>query len=73
MPALPDDLVTALSAAGFTPLIITMRHAAAAGALPLHHRDPLDRLLIAQALLDDLPVATADAAFATYGCRVVWR
>jgi PIN domain nuclease of toxin-antitoxin system len=39
--------------------------------LPLHHRDPFDRMLVAQALSDDLTVLTADPVFAKYGVRVV--
>jgi PIN domain nuclease of toxin-antitoxin system len=39
--------------------------------LPLHHRDPFDRILIAQALSDDLTVLTADPVFAKYGVRMV--
>jgi PIN domain nuclease of toxin-antitoxin system len=40
-------------------------------SLPLHHRDPFDRMLVAQALSDDLTVLTADPVFAKYGVRVV--
>ncbi|MGH7448038.1 MAG: type II toxin-antitoxin system VapC family toxin [Longimicrobiales bacterium] len=45
---------------------ITHQHALRAGALPPHHRDPFDRLLISQAQLEDLPIMTADAVFARY-------
>jgi PIN domain nuclease of toxin-antitoxin system len=40
--------------------------------LPFHHRDPFDRLLVAQALELDLPIVTADRAFKKYGIRLVW-
>ncbi len=55
----------------FQPLSITVRHALAAGALPLHHRDPFDRMLIAQAQLEDLTIVTSDAAFDDYDVRTV--
>jgi PIN domain nuclease of toxin-antitoxin system len=48
------------------PLSITHQHALRAGGLPPHHRDPFDRLLIAQAQLEALPIMTADVAFALY-------
>jgi PIN domain nuclease of toxin-antitoxin system len=53
------------------PLHITHQHATRAGGLPLLHRDPFDRLLIAQAGLEDLPIMTADPRFAAYGIRVI--
>jgi PIN domain nuclease of toxin-antitoxin system len=49
-----------------TPLPITHQHGLRAGALPPHHRDPFDRMLIAQAQLEGLPIMTADAVFAAY-------
>ncbi len=45
----PDDLELQLDEGGFTVLPLSMRHGLVAGALPVHHRDPFDRLLIAQA------------------------
>lgn len=56
----------------FAPLSVDMRHAVAVGALPLHHRDPFDRLLIAQALVDDLLLVSADNKFDAYGVRRLW-
>jgi PIN domain nuclease of toxin-antitoxin system len=56
---------------GMTPLPITADHAARVEALPLHHRDPFDRLLIAQALTENLTVVTADTRFAAYGVRLL--
>ena len=55
-----------------TFLPITHAHALAAAALPLHHRDPFDRLLIAQAQVEDAVVLTADKAFAAYDVRTAW-
>jgi PIN domain nuclease of toxin-antitoxin system len=51
---------------GFQPLAITVDHALAVRALPNHHPDPFDRLLIAQANLEALTIVTADAAFQKY-------
>lgn len=52
-------------------LSITHQHALRAGGLPHHHKDPFDRLLIAQAQLEGLPVMTADAAFGMYDVECV--
>lgn len=52
-------------------LDITHQHTLRAGALPPHHRDPFDRLLIAQARVEGLPVMTADPAFAQYEVDIV--
>jgi PIN domain nuclease of toxin-antitoxin system len=53
-------------------LPMTHAHAEAAAQLPLHHRDPFDRMLIAQAQIEDAVIVTADAAFAAYDVRTVW-
>ena len=57
---------------GFDSLPILSPHALHVATLPPIHRDPFDRLLIAQAQVEDLPVITADAHFARYGVEVVW-
>jgi len=57
---------------GFLPLSIEMRHGIAAGQLPRHHVDPFDRMLIAQAMLENLTVVTHDQAFAAYDVTVLW-
>lgn len=62
----PGDLEAQVAHARFTPLPITFAHAAAAGALPRHHDDPFDRMLIAQAGLEGLTVVTRDRRFAAY-------
>jgi PIN domain nuclease of toxin-antitoxin system len=51
---------------GFEVLPIQPAHGIAAGRLPRHHRDPFDRMLIAQALTEDLTLVSADGAFAAY-------
>lgn len=68
----PEDLIERAEGAGAELLSITPRHARAAGALPYHHRDPFDRLLIAQAQLERCAIVTGDRAFPAYGVTVVW-
>jgi PIN domain nuclease of toxin-antitoxin system len=55
-----------LAATSFAPLSISIRHAEAVGALPTHHRDPFDRMLIAQALVEGLVIVTKDSVFRLY-------
>jgi len=56
---------------GFDPLAITFEHAELAGGLPQHHSDPFDRLLIAQAMVEDLELVTKDRVFGHYDVRVL--
>jgi PIN domain nuclease of toxin-antitoxin system len=53
-------------------LAISSAHLLRAAALPFHHRDPFDRLVIAQAEVEHLPIVTSDANFALYGATIVW-
>jgi PIN domain nuclease of toxin-antitoxin system len=62
----PRDLPERVAEARFVPLAITLEHAVAAGKLPLHHRDPFDRMLIAQAQLEGLTIVTRDPRFDPY-------
>jgi PIN domain nuclease of toxin-antitoxin system len=57
----------------FQILSITGAHAQLAGDLPLHHRDPFDRMLIAQAMLEGLTLVSGDAVFPTYGIKLLWN
>lgn len=57
---------------GFRELPITTRHALKAGALPGEHRDPFDRMLAAQGLLESVPVVSADIAVADLGAERLW-
>ena len=68
----PDDLPAQILADGFAWMSVEPAHAWAVRSLPLHHRDPFDRLLIAQAIVERLPVVTADARFAAYGVEACW-
>ena len=71
-----DDLVMqfayVLAESGFTQLPVSCEHAIAAGSLDLRHRDPFDRLLIAQALGEDLTMLSIDKRFDLYGVRRLW-
>jgi PIN domain nuclease of toxin-antitoxin system len=53
-------------------LSITFRHIVKVRSLDLHHRDPFDRLLIAQALEEDIPILSCDTAFDHYGIKRLW-
>jgi PIN domain nuclease of toxin-antitoxin system len=57
---------------GFSPLPVTLEHADAVRGLPPHHRDPFDRLLVAQAQVERLVVLTRDAVFRSYDIDVRW-
>ncbi len=60
------DLTGEIAANGFVELPLSARHAAKAGALPRHHDDPFDRMLIAQAQSEELVLITRDRAFRAY-------
>lgn len=53
-------------------LPITVQHAIGVSTLPLHHRDPFARLLIAQAITEVIPLVTADEALGTYAVQRLW-
>jgi PIN domain nuclease of toxin-antitoxin system len=63
----PEDLLRSIEAEAFHELPIRFEHAHFAGSLPLHHGDPFDRILIAQAQLEGLTIVTRDLAFKAYG------
>ena len=67
----PDDLEAAIREQGFAPLLVTFHHAELAGALPPHHRDPFDRMLIAQTQAEGLVLVTRDASMMPYGIRTM--
>lgn len=62
----PDDLDAALLASGFLELPVTIAHATAAGQLPDYHNDPFDRMLVAQAMIENLMLVTRDKYIAKY-------
>jgi PIN domain nuclease of toxin-antitoxin system len=57
---------------GFVGLPISLRHAQVAGSLPGPHRDPFDRMLIAQAMLDKLVIVSNEQPFDAYGVARLW-
>jgi PIN domain nuclease of toxin-antitoxin system len=67
----PAPVEEALRANGFSELPITLAHARRAGTLPHHHRDPFDRMLIAQALIEGLVQVTRDRHAAAYGINLL--
>ncbi len=70
--AIAADLDQAIADQGFLGLPISPRHGQAAGSLPGPHRDPFDRMLIAQAMLEDLVLVSNEQAFDAYGVRRSW-
>lgn len=66
------DVVGCVSSQGFSPLDITLLHAQKAGALGGIHRDPFDRMLIAQAQLEDVALVSDDDVFDDYDVRRFW-
>jgi PIN domain nuclease of toxin-antitoxin system len=67
----PDDLPVALAVNNFLELPITIEHSQKLYQLPLHHNDPFDRIMIAQAMSEDLTFMTRDAKIALYDIRIV--
>jgi len=67
-----DQLPTYIQKARFTTLDVVVEHALLAGRLPGPHRDPFDRMLIAQARILNVPVVTTDPVFGNYRVVVVW-
>ena len=70
--SLPVDLETMVASQGFAVLSITFPHLTRLAGLPRLHRDPFDRIIIAQGLAEGIPIATGDRVFAAYGVQVVW-
>ena len=67
----PDDLVSAIEATHFVGLPITLVDAATAAGLPPHHRDPFDRMLVAQSRRVGAVIVTRDPAFWAYGVELL--
>ena len=67
----PDNLDAIVEDEGFARLAVSFFHGEQAGALPPLHRDPFDRMLIAQAQAEGLEIVTSDARIAAYGIRTV--
>jgi PIN domain nuclease of toxin-antitoxin system len=66
-----DEFVAALREGGFQELSVTARHASRVAELPTHHRDPFDRMLVAQSLVEAMFLLTQDQPLAAYGPSVL--
>jgi PIN domain nuclease of toxin-antitoxin system len=69
---LPDTMEAGVFASGFEKLLITFAHAQRSAALPQHHRDPFDRMLIAQAQSEELTLVSHDRLLAPYEVEILW-
>ncbi len=71
LPPTPEPIATAITTTGLLELPFTLAHGQAVTDLPWRHKDPFDRMIIAQAQVEGLPVATSDHVFQKYGLRLV--
>lgn len=69
---LAQDFEAAIAAQGFDELAITVRHARIAGEMNIDHKDPFDRLLIAQAQAEDMVLVSNEARFDGFGVKRLW-
>jgi|SRR5271166_664407 len=67
-----DYLAGKLTMNGVSVLPLTFAHVRRLEEIPLHHRDPFDRILVAQSLEENLPLVTSDTAFKNYSVRLIW-
>ncbi len=67
-----DYLAEKLKMNGVSILPLTFSHVRRLSGIPLHHRDPFDRILIAQSMEENLPLVTSDTAFEQYSVRTIW-
>ena len=68
---IPKEFLAAVRSEAFELLPISAEHADAVGALPDHHRDPFDRLLVAQAMVENLSIVSSDEMFPRYPPRII--
>ncbi|MBN8822602.1 MULTISPECIES: type II toxin-antitoxin system VapC family toxin [unclassified Spirosoma] len=66
------ELFSFLDRNRFWVMPIELEHLVQLQGLPYHHKDPFDRLIIAQALSENISIATRDSVFSTYGLRIIW-
>jgi PIN domain nuclease of toxin-antitoxin system len=69
---LPDTIEAGVLASGFEKLLITFSHAERVASLPIHHRDPFDRMLVAQAQAEGLTLVTHDRLLEPYEVEILW-
>lgn len=67
-----DVFESELRIMGYASLAVSVPHALHAGMLPRHHADPFDRMIIAQSLVEDLPILSNDTVFDRYGVARIW-
>lgn len=67
-----DEIASAIEDVGFDELAVRIAHARRLRTLPAHHRDPFDRMLVAQALEEGLTIVTRDRQLTTYGAPTMW-
>ena len=73
LPASPGHfLPECMSQFAFEALPIKMKHVLHVETLPMHHKDPFGRILIAQSLVENLPILTSDPIIAKYGVEIIW-
>jgi PIN domain nuclease of toxin-antitoxin system len=70
--AFSAEMPRRLEMLGFSPLAVTLDHALRAGQLPGPHKDPFDRILIAQAQAENLALVSSERVFDVYGIRRIW-
>jgi len=70
--AVPQEYVSLLLGAGVQALAVSVDHAAAVEGLPWHHRDPFDRMLVAQASIEGAALVSRDDALRPYGVTLIW-
>jgi PIN domain nuclease of toxin-antitoxin system len=68
----PEDLAPTLLDAGVQALAVSVDHAAAVERLPWHHRDPFDRMLVAQASIEGAALVSRDESLRPYGITLIW-
>ena len=70
--SLPEPFFRALPSLGYEWLPMTEEHFACYRTLPLHHRDPFDRLLVAQSIIEEIPLISCDPEIRKYDALIVW-
>jgi PIN domain nuclease of toxin-antitoxin system len=70
--AVAMDILAAIESQQFQPLAVSVKHGHFAGSLPGTHSDPFDRMLMAQAMIDDLVLVSNERAFDGYGVKRLW-
>jgi PIN domain nuclease of toxin-antitoxin system len=68
----PEEYLSLLLGAGVQALPVSVEHAAAVAGLPWHHRDPFDRMLVAQASIEHAALVSCNDALSAYGVTLIW-